>query len=87
MHLHFTTQRVFFHFRFKTNLTFFLHTLLSLSLNGPEKTSKIQNEIKFKIESTGMRLKPAKCRSFSIRSGVPSKINFTIGETEIPKIF
>ena len=25
-----------------------------------------------------MRLKPAKCRSFSIRSGVPSRINFTI---------
>jgi len=35
----------------------------------------------------GMRLKPAKCRSFSIRSGLPSRINFTIGETEIPNIF
>ncbi len=37
----------------------------------------------------GVRLKPAKCRSFSIRSGVPSRINFTIGlgETEIPNIF
>ena len=35
----------------------------------------------------GMRLKPAKCKSFSIRSGVPSRINFTIGETEIPNIF
>ena len=34
-----------------------------------------------------MRLKPAKCRSFSISSGVPSRINFTIGETEIPNIF
>ena len=34
-----------------------------------------------------MRLKPAKCRSFSIRSGVPSRINFTIGGTEIPNIF
>ena len=34
-----------------------------------------------------MKLKPAKCRSFSIRSGVPSRINFTIGETEIPNIF
>ena len=51
------------------------------------KHQKIQNEIKSKIESMGMRLKPAKCRSFSIRSGVPSRINFTIGETEIPNIF
>ena len=34
-----------------------------------------------------MRLKPAKCRLFSIISGVPSRINFTIGETEIPNIF
>ena len=34
-----------------------------------------------------MRLKSAKCRSFSIRSGLPSRINFTIGETEIPNIF
>ena len=34
-----------------------------------------------------MRSKPAKCRSFSIRSGVPSRINFTIGETEIPNTF
>ena len=34
-----------------------------------------------------MRLKPAKCRSFSIRSGVPSRINFTIDGTEIPNIF
>jgi len=34
-----------------------------------------------------MRLKPEKCRSFSIRSSVPSRINFTIGETEIPNMF
>ena len=51
------------------------------------KHQKIQKEIKSKIESMGMRLKPAKCRSFCIRSGVPSRINFTIGETEIPNIF
>ena len=43
--------------------------------------------MKSKIEIMGMRLKPAKCRSFSIRSGVPSRINFTISETEIPNIF
>ena len=35
----------------------------------------------------GMRLKPEKCRSFSIRSGVPNIINFFIGETEIPNLF
>jgi len=51
------------------------------------KHQKIQNELKSKIESMGMRLKPAKCRSFSIRSGVTSRINFSIGETEIPNIF
>ena len=39
------------------------------------------------MESMRMRLKPAKCRSFSIRSGVPGRINFTIVETEIPNIF
>ena len=51
------------------------------------KHKKIQNEIKSKVESMGMRLKPEKCRSFSIRSGVPSRINYTFGETEIPNIF
>ena len=53
----------------------------------PRKHQKNQIEIKSKIESIGMRLKPAKCRSFSIRSSVPSRINFAIGETEIPNIF
>ena len=43
--------------------------------------------MKSKIEIMGMRLKPAKCRSFSIRAGVPTRINFTIGENEIPNIF
>ena len=38
------------------------------------KHQKIPNEIKSKIESMGMRLKPAKCRSFSIRSCVSSRI-------------
>ena len=39
------------------------------------------------IESMGMRLTPAKCRSFSIRSDVPNRIKFNIGETEIPNTF
>ena len=51
------------------------------------KTGESQNDIKFKIESMGMRLKPAKCHFPSIRAGVPSRINFTIGQTKIPKIF
>jgi len=29
-----------------------------------------------------VRLKPAKCRSFSTRSGLPSRINFNIGKFE-----
>ena len=45
------------------------------------KHQQVQNEIKSKIESMEMRLKPAKFRSFSIRSGVPSRVNFTICET------
>jgi len=34
------------------------------------KHQKIQSKIKSKIENMEIRLKPAKCRSFSIRSGV-----------------
>jgi len=59
---------------------------LCLITTDLRKHQKIQNEIKSKIESMGMRLKSAKCRSFSIRSGLPSRINFTVGETEIPNI-
>ena len=33
-----------------------------------------------------MKLKPSKCRSFSLRSGKPEAIHFNIGESVIPSI-
>ena len=39
-----------------------------------------------KIGSMGMRIKPSKCRSFSLKSGKPSIIPFKIGEDIIPSI-
>ena len=47
---------------------------------------KIMNEINRKIETMGMRLKPIKCRTFSIRSGTPTLIHFKIKENKIPSI-
>ena len=47
---------------------------------------KIRNEIQSNICSMGMKLKPSKCRSLSIRSGTSSKISFNIGNTSIPSI-
>ena len=47
---------------------------------------KIINEIQSNICSMGMKLKPSKCRSLSIRSGTSSKISFNIGNTSIPSI-
>ena len=34
----------------------------------------------------GLKLKPAKCRSFSIKSGSPAKIAFKIDSEDIPSI-
>ena len=47
---------------------------------------RIINEIQSNINSMGMKLKPSKCRSLSIRSGTSSKITFHIGDTQIPCI-
>ena len=33
-----------------------------------------------------MRLKPSKCRSFSLSSGKPTEVSFTIGSDLIPSI-
>ena len=52
-----------------------------------EKTSKYSKWNKIQDWKYENEIKPAKYRSFYIRSGVPSRINFTIGETEIPNIF
>ena len=46
----------------------------------------IMNEIESNINSMGMKLKPSKCRSFSIQSGSSANIPFYIGDTRIPSI-
>lgn len=43
--------------------------------------------ININIKSMGMELKPSKCRTFSIKSGCPTDINFSIGNDVIPTIF
>ena len=45
------------------------------------------NAIDEHIESMGMRLKPSKCRTFSLKSGKPSKVDFYIKEDRIPNLF
>ena len=47
---------------------------------------KIINIIQSNISSMGMRLKPSKCRHFSVPSGQPKDIPFHIGHTRIPSI-
>ena len=47
---------------------------------------RLQNEINLKIESMGFRLKPSKCRTFSICSGKPTNVPFTIRSMVIPSI-
>ena len=47
---------------------------------------RLINQINFHINSMGMKLKPSKCRSFSIKSGKPSVVPFHIGENHIPSI-
>ena len=47
---------------------------------------KAINTINRNIISMGLCLKPAKCRSFSLSSGRPDKIIFTIGDSLVPSI-
>ena len=47
---------------------------------------RLLNEIADKVNSLGKKIKPTKCRSFSIRSGKPSKIDFLIEGNNIPSI-
>ena len=47
---------------------------------------KILNKIAEKINSMGMKIKPSKCRSFSIRSGKPSSVHFIVEGNIIPTI-
>ena len=48
---------------------------------------RIMNQIDSKVMSMGMKLKPVKCRTFSIKSGSPADLNFSIGDKKIPTIF
>ena len=47
---------------------------------------RLISEINSHIQSMGMKLKPSKCRAFSIRSGKPSIVPFYIGNQPIPSI-
>ena len=51
------------------------------------KHQKLINTVNNYTQSMGMKLKPSKCRSFSIKSGKPSIINFKIGDNLIPSIY
>ena len=48
---------------------------------------RIMNRINSQVESMGMRLKPSKCRTFSLKSGKPSQVVFQLDGTRIPTIF
>ena len=47
---------------------------------------RIINQISSNINSMGLRLKPSKCRSFSIRKGKPEILNFKIEGNSVPSI-
>ena len=47
---------------------------------------RIINEISKHINSMGMKIKPSKCRSFSLRSGSPGIIHFDIEGYKVPSI-
>ena len=51
------------------------------------KHQKIIHTINSYTQSMGMKLKPSKCRSFSIQAGKPSIVDFKIGDHKIPSIF
>ena len=47
---------------------------------------RLLNQIQENIESMGMKIKPSKCRSFSLKSGKPSEVNFSIENYNVPSI-
>ena len=47
---------------------------------------KIINKIHSHVSSMGMKLKPSKCRSFSLSSGKPKDEAFYIGDNRVPSI-
>ena len=58
-------------------------TLITSNKRTHQKLMKTINE---KIKSTGMKIKPTKCRTFSISSSKPSKTTFHIEDNQIPTI-
>ena len=44
------------------------------------------NNIHNNINTMGMRLKPSKCRSFSLSGGKPTPVHYKIGEDIVPTI-
>ena len=47
---------------------------------------KFMDQLQEKVSSMSMKLKPSKCRTFSISSGKPTQTNFPIGDNDIPSI-
>ena len=48
---------------------------------------RLMNKINTHIESMGMKLKPSKCRTFTLKSGKPSPVQFHLDGKNIPTIF
>ena len=47
---------------------------------------RLMNQVSDKINSLGMKIKPSKCRSFSLCSGKPSVVNFKFEDYSVPSI-
>ena len=47
---------------------------------------KLINDIQENTESMGLKLKPSKCRSFSIQKGQPTVTYYKIGENVVPSV-
>ena len=47
---------------------------------------KLIDKIHSQVTSMGMKLKPSKCRSFSLTAGKPSAVPFHIGDSDVPSI-
>ena len=47
---------------------------------------RLMNQISDKIKSMGMKIKPTKCRSFSLSSGKPKVLQFKFENDVIPSI-
>ena len=54
--------------------------------NNKVKHQKMISDTNDCVEEIGMRLKPSKCRSFSIQKGKPTINHFNIGNKKVPSI-